>query len=517
MTTLSRARILIIDLRSQTTKLIERSVRELGYRSAILDPAKAKAWLRGSIDTDAIILSGGDFSIYQENAPRPPEEIFTARRKDGSTIPILGICYGMHYLASKFSGKVAAETPEHGRTTIKRTLPSFVFGQTPVEQQVWMNHGDSVVSVPEGFAVAAISRESGAIAAIENHEKQIFGVQFHPEATHTIYGKHVLENFLRFCRCAKDWSPSSIIDDIRDELEDVVGGEKVAMGFSGGVDSTVAAAIAAPVLKERLRGITLDADHLRQGELSEIDLHAKAAGLSHHVIDLRHTVALFAEITDAETKRKKVFQQGIYIPEMTRGIRDFGAQYFLQGTLAPDLIESGATGGDTIKTHHNVGIDVGVPQLHPLGNLFKYEVRALARELGLPEGVAERKPFPGPGLFIRVLGTPVTHELLECVRVSNEAVEQILRRDGTFWREEISQLVVAYLGVNTTGQKGDGRVYGGAIVVRAIKTLDFMTAEGLEIPREMWREIKSLVTKHPLVVRAFADSTDKPPATTEFE
>jgi GMP synthase (glutamine-hydrolysing) len=235
------------------------------------------------------------------------------------------------------------------------------------------------------------------------------------------------------------------------------------------------------------------------------------------VIDMSERVAFFAGVTDAQFKRKNVFQKEIYVPGTVGVVRRVAATQFLQGSLVPDFIESGATGGEMIKTHHNIGIDVGVPQLHPLSTLFKYEVRVLARELGLPESVSERKPFPGPGLFIRIVGIPVSNPILDCLRSSTYEVERILQSDQRFWREEVSQPVVGYFGTSTVGQKGDNRVYSGSIVTRVVKTLDYMTAEGVEIPSEMRREIKRVVTKHPLVVRALFDETDKPPGTTEFE
>lgn len=519
MSELALARILLVDLRSQLTMNIWRLARELGYRVAILPPKKAAEWLSAGTPTDAIILSGGNFSVFEEGAPQIPGEVFEARRADGSNVPIFGICYGHQGLAYDLGGKVATIHPEYGRTTIRLCQsPSVLFDGLPKEQSVWMNHGDTVTEVPPGFLVTARSRDTNAIAAMENVAENRFSTQFHAEATETVFGPQMLGNFLKFSGAPKDWSASSLVDATRGMLDNELGDDNLVLPFSGGVDSTTVAAIAEPVLRERLHAVTIDARQLRLNEVDEIRLHARAAGLvNHRVVNMHDKVALFAGITDAETKRKVVFQQGIYLPGILGEIQRVSATRVMDGTLGPDLIESGKTGGEIIKTHHNIGLDYGVPQLHPLGNLFKYEVREIARKLGLPESVSERKPSPGPGGFLGIIGVPVCNEYLDCLAESTYHVERILQTNRKFWCEEVSQPVVGYFGTPTTGQKGDGRVYRGFIAVRAVKTLDYMTAEGLEIPSAMRREIKSVVTKHRLVVRCMFDETDKPPATTVFE
>lgn len=521
---MSLPKVLIIDLRSQTTSNIERVVREKGRRSAVFTPDKARAWIKQGNRVDALILSGGDFSVFAKDAPKVPEEVFLLKRADGSPVPMLCICYGHQFLAHHFGGKVDTDQPEFGNATIKlMSTNNPLFEGTPPEQQVWMNHNDSVVTVPRGFVVTARSMRTGGVAAIADHGRKYYGVQFHPEVTHTAYGALIIENFLspKIGDCYRDWSPMSVIDKIRGEIEDGVGSETAMIGMSGGVDSTTLAAIAAPVLKRRLHGLTVDALHLRLNEVEEIRLHAQAASLDLTIKTL-DVVSAFAHTIDAEEKRE-IFVNQAYLPPFLAFSREKGAKNFLQGSLAPDFIESGATGGHLIKTHHNASAALrdamareGIEQLHPLRDLFKYEVRALAQELGLPESVFSRKPFPGPGKFLRAIGTPVTHPLLDCVGWANAEVEKILKKDPELW-DSLSQLVVAYWGINTVGQKGDGRKYSGSIAYRGVRTVDFMTAEGVAFEPAIQKEITSVLTAHPLVIHAVCVPTDKPPGTIEFE
>ena len=510
-------KVLIIELGSQYTLLIERTLRELGVRSVILDPRRAQNFLKGN-HVKAIILSGGSASVYDNDAPQPPEEVLTAQDESGRMAAILGICYGMQWLAHRFGGEVK---PVEGQREFGKAFigledwwHSGLFERTPREQAVWMSHGDSVTQVPEGFRIIASTYTGGcAVAAMQ--KEHILGVQFHPEVTHTPYGKQMLENFLNAAGCEKDWTPSSIVTSIQEEIGSQLEGERAIFGFSGGVDSTTVSAILSPILGDRLRAITIDGGHLREGELDEIGAHANAAGVDLHVIDARSEFnAVMADTIDAEEKRRR-FKQ-VYTSLFVWAAEDFGATTVLQGTLATDRIESGATGGALIKSHHNVGLDMGkLKQLHPVAHLFKYEIRALSQEMGLPESVWARQPFPGPGLFIRIVGTPATPEKLELVRFADARVREILLRHGIY--NQLSQLVVAYLGTKTVGVKGDARVYGGAVVVRAVQTLDFMTAHGVHFSDEVEGEISAALTKHPEIVRVWFDPTKKPPATTEME
>lgn len=506
--------VAIIELGSQYTLLIERTLRELGVRSMILDPKQASAWLK-QYPVKAIILSGGAASVYENDAPQPPEEIFSLHY-NGKPVHVLGICYGMQWIAHHFHGEVkpVLGNREYGETEINLLCSNSLFYGSPDRQKVWASHGDSVVKVPERFSVVGSTATDG-IAAMVNDEGTVWGVQFHPEVTHTPHGKVILGNFLRLAGCEDDWRPASLVASIRENVLSELGDRKAIFGFSGGVDSTTLSAILSPVLKERLIAVTIDGGHLREKELYEIHAHAHAAGVGLAVIDARldFTEAL-ADITDAEEKRRRF--KKVYAKLLVETAGKFGATAVIQGTLAPDRIESGTTGGALIKSHHNVDLDAGkLAQLHPIGHLFKYEIRALAKELGLPESVWNRQPFPGPGLFIRIVGVPATPEMLDVVRWADAQTKEILEKHNLY--KDLSQLVVAYLGTKTVGVKGDGRVYGGAVVVRAVQTLDFMTARGVHLPEAAESEICTVLTRHPQIVRVWFDPTKKPPATTELE
>ena len=517
---MSLPNVAIIELGSQYTLRIERTLRELGVRSVILDPKRARSWLEKH-PLKAVILSGGAASVYDNDAPQPPEEIFALRRENGEQVPILGICYGMQWLAHHLGGEVksVADHKEYGLSQIQYHGPvnDRMFAGSLV-QSVWMSHGDTVTKVPEGFKALAVSGydvDAKSYATAMMTDGTIYGVQFHPEVSHTPHGKEMLANFLKMAGCENDWAPTSLVTSIQEEAIARIGNERVIFGFSGGVDSTTVSAILAPALKDRLLAITIDGGHLREGELDEIQAHAKAAGVNLRIIDARDEFnAVMHDTIDAEEKRKRF--KKVYTSLFIRAAQDFNATAVLQGTLAPDRIESGATGGALIKSHHNVGLDFGnLLQWHPIDHLFKYEVRALAKEVGLPESVWNRQPFPGPGLFLRVVGFPATPERLDIVRWADARVREILIRHNLY--ETISQLVVAYVNVNTVGVKGDARVYRGSIVVRAIETIDFMTGEGVWFPKHVVNEIKRVLPTHPGIVRAWFDPTDKPPATTEME
>lgn len=515
MTTIGSPRVLIIELGSQTTLLIGRVARELGVRSIVLEPKRAEQWLDVN-DPLAVICSGSDASVYDDNAPQPPRSVLTKLRSDGTPVPVLCICYGMQWMSKELGGEVTA-APEHrayGPETIFRARreDDILFGATPDSQQVWMSHGDSVTSYPVGSEVLA-KTASGAVASYRL--RQFHCVQFHPEVTHTDYGRDILANFLfGIAGCTEDWEPTNAIAQMRSDVFAAIGPQdKAVFGFSGGVDSSTLAAMLAPMLGRRLLAVTIDGGQFRIGELDEIKEHANLIGVELAIINVKQRFAeAFADTIDAEEKRAR-FRQ-IYSETLQEVAREFGASWLIQGTLAPDKIESGATGGAMIKTHHNVGLDTGgLRQLHPFDHLFKYEVRDLGRVLGLPESICEREPFPGPGLFLRVNGVPAIPEMVALVAWATSVVCAILAEYGV----TRSQLVVSYNGTRTTGVKGDKRVYGGAIVVRAVQTLDFMTATGVFFGEAVSRKITAALTKHPQVVRTYFDYTDKPPVTTEPE
>lgn len=509
--TMKMAKILIVDCGSQYTLVINRVLRELGFRSVILPPEKVSVWITNE-KPHAIILSGGFASIHDNDAPKIPKEILNLG------IPVLGICYGMQWMVNALGGTVEIhpDTREYGKVQIITLSGAgdLLRGITRNET-VWMSHGDSVTSLPDGFQTIAESTIHSTIAAIANHKKNLYGLQFHPEVTHTPEGKTILMNFLsKIVGIASDWQPDNLVKQIQDEVSQACEGKKAIIAFSGGVDSTTLAAICAPILCDRLLAVTLDTGALREGEVEEIAANAKAAGVNHIIIDLKEAFrdALYV-LTDAQQKRKAF--SGAYVFQLEKAAKKFGAEIIIQGTLATDMIESGATGQSTvIKAHHNV-TSFDMDEIHPLSFLFKYEIRELARALGLPKTVTERQPFPGPGLLIRVVGDIPTHERIDIVRWADHQVTTILKKYGIY--EKISQLVVALICVPTVGIKGDNRVYEYMIAVRPVVSEDYMTVGPYFLSAEIMGEIISAVTKHPKIVRCVFDYTTKPPATVEFE
>lgn len=508
---LTHPTILIVDMGSQLTLVIARILRESRHRSVVLSPAKAGKWMATN-STKAVIISGSDKGVHDKKAPSPPENVV------GAGVPILGICYGMQWLANHFGGAVANDHDhvEYGPAKITVLDNSNLFDDIEQEQNVWASHGDSVLQLPDGFSVIATSNgDEGSIRAMAHEERKVWGVQFHPEVEQTECGEQLLRNFVqKICGCIPDWEPTNVVAEIREEIGTMLP-VRAILGFSGGVDSTTMATILSPVLDKQLLGVCIDGGHLREMEIEEIRKHASAAGIRLEVINAKEVFLENLEgITDAEEKRH-AFKR-IYLQLLTKAAKDFGATHMVQGTLATDLIESGATGGDLIKSHHNVDLDWGdLQELRPLSHLFKYEVRALADELELPDSVVNREPFPGPGLFLRVFGGEVMSDRLDLVRWATHEVHKIVGQADDV--PEISQLVVALCCVDTTGVKGDGRAYGPAIVIRAVQTSDFMTAKAVEFPVEIRRAVSAALTRHAGIVRVWWDEVPKPPATTEFE
>jgi GMP synthase (glutamine-hydrolysing) len=373
-----------------------------------------------------------------------------------------------------------------------------------------------VTKLPEGFLSIATS---GGISAMTNTNNKVMGIQFHPEVTNTKEGKKILQNFLDIATCKKDWNPEDLIKQIQNEVLSVVNeSEKknVILGVSGGVDSTTLAALLAPVLGDRLKCIAIDTGGLRKDEVSELKENTKNAGVNNLIVieAEEEFIKNIGTTIDGEEKRSKF--RKVYQRIFEEQIVKHDAGFIIQGTLATDIIESGKAGESAmIKTHHNVGLSFEVEDLHPFRNLFKYEVRELGKALNLPPAIYERNPFPGPGLYLRVVGTPVSKDNIDLVREADKTVTDIIKKHNL--EKEISQLIVALLGINSVGVKGDERVYGHSLAIRAVQTVDFMTAKGFYFPEEVVNEITTTLTKHKDIVRVFFDMTPKPPATTEFE
>lgn len=504
--------LVIMEFGGQLTLKIMNRLRGKKYRSAILDRNQAVKWIK-KFPVKGIILSGGLASVYDEDAPRVPQEVFALG------VPVLGICYGMQAIADYFGGNVEKAVPQYARAIIEHRQCGPLRG-TPLRQSVWTNHGDSVVMLPEGFVAMAQYTDTGGVAAIADERRKIYGVQFHPEADQTEYGQEILANFAEICGCERDWQPVSIADEIGEGIEALIGPiNEIIGGGSGGVDSCTAGAIIArrPKLRQRIRYVTVDGGQFRRNEVPEARRNIVVAiGQEPIVVEAADRFfAVLTGVSDAQMKRRLFSQQyGMVFSETAQRLGP-NVRWVMQGTLAPDRIESGKTGGAVIKEHHNEIADFGVlRKVNPLANLFKYEVRALARDLGLPESISERQPFPGPGEFIRHIG-PITREGIDTVQWIDEQSTTILVHHGIY--NTLSQLVPAYFAQPVVGIKGDKRSYQGFAALRAVQTADFMTAEGYAWPPDLQKELCRILGRHPKVVQVGFFPMDKPPGTTEFE
>ncbi|MCE9549235.1 glutamine-hydrolyzing GMP synthase [Candidatus Nomurabacteria bacterium] len=506
--------IIIIDLGSQYTQIIRRSLRYLGFHSIILEPEKSLAWIKEN-SPKGVILSGGAKSVYDSDAPNIPVEILNLG------LPILGICYGMQWLAythDKTTVHKVQEGKSYGPVEINFTNPrSLIFNNLKDKINAWSSHGDSVAKVPEGFTVIATSKAGGVIEAMENVSKKLWSVQFHPEVEQTEDENIILNNFVsNICGGVKDYDKKDVIEEIRENTKKILGEGTAIIGVSGGVDSTVLAAILTPALGDKLKAFMIDTGGMRKDEVEKVKQIAKKAGINLEVVDKYKDkfIKQIGTTIDAEEKRAKF--RTVYGEVFQDIAKLYGATHMIQGTLATDLIESGSAGkSEMIKTHHNVDLNLGLKEIMPLSDFFKFEVREMAEMFGLEELVSKRQPFPGPGLYLRVVGVPVTEELLEIVREADAEVAEILKKHNLY--DKIAQTIVALIGAKTVGVKGDGRVYGYNLVVRTVETTDFMTVKGFYLPQEVCEEIISVLSRHPQVVRVFFDWTSKPPATTEFE
>ncbi len=505
--------VIVLDFGSQYNQLITRRIREFGVYSE-LHPHTITAEEIKQMNPKGIIFSGGPNSVYDANAFGCDEAIFELG------LPILGICYGMQLMTKHFNGKVEpAKQREYGKANILVQNQSKLFGDLPTEQVVWMSHGDLVVEAPEGFRIDATS-PSCPITSMSDEQRNLYAVQFHPEVQHSVYGSEILKNFVfSVCGCKGDWSMENFIEIELEKIRQTVGNKKVLCALSGGVDSSVVAVLIHKAIGDQLTCIFVDHGLLRKGEADSV-MKTFADGFNMNVIKVEAKERFLSKlegVSDPEKKRKIIGNEFIYVFD-DEATKLEGIDFLAQGTLYTDIIESGTATAQTIKSHHNVG---GLPEdmqfklIEPLNTLFKDEVRALGTELGIPDEIVWRQPFPGPGLGIRVLGA-ISEDKLEIVRESDYILREEIRKAGL--EREIWQYFTVLPDIRSVGVMGDARTYDYTIGIRAVTSIDGMTSDWARIPWDVLETISTrIVNEVAHVNRVVYDITSKPPATIEWE